>query len=112
MVKRVFHIYLRLTKGDGYEKRVDDEIRNYVLTHTAKSNRYAGLVVWSFAKKARMKDKSKLDNLETIEHIFEGHMFPIPKCYDYCLKLIYGNYMQLPPENERKPYHGYKIYKA
>ena len=33
--------------------------------------------------------------------VFEGKKYFIPKGYDIILKLIYGNYMNLPPENER-----------
>jgi phosphorylcholine metabolism protein LicD len=32
---------------------------------------------------------------------FEGEQFTAPKCYDQHLKMRYGNYMVLPPENER-----------
>lgn len=31
-------------------------------------------------------------------HTFEGHTFPVPRNYDRMLRLMYGNYMQLPPE--------------
>lgn len=38
---------------------------------------------------------------KTIKHIFEGEMFNIPEEYDCFLKVAYGGYMKLPPENER-----------
>lgn len=37
----------------------------------------------------------------TIDHVFEGEIFKIPKDYDYFLKVAYADYMKLPPENER-----------
>ena len=43
--------------------------------------------------------------------VFEGYKFPILKCYDYLLKLSYGDYMQLPPKEKRIPHHNYKIYR-
>ena len=38
---------------------------------------------------------------KTIKHIFEGEMFNIPEEYDRFLKVAYGDYMKLPPEDER-----------
>lgn len=40
---------------------------------------------------------------------FEGHRFKIPKGYDTILTKLYGNYMQLPPEEERFT-HGMDAY--
>lgn len=36
---------------------------------------------------------------------FEGLTYPGPKRYDEILSKLYGNYMQLPPEEQRKPSH-------
>lgn len=36
---------------------------------------------------------------------FEGGLFNAPKHYHEVLTLGYGDYMQLPPENKRQPYH-------
>ncbi len=44
---------------------------------------------------------------ETIDAPFEGHTFKIMKGYDRVLRNIYGDYMQLPPENQRQPKHGH-----
>lgn len=37
--------------------------------------------------------------------MFEGHPVKIMNCPDYYLKMIYGNYMQLPPEEKRHGHH-------
>lgn len=42
---------------------------------------------------------------------FENITVKIPVGYDEFLKIAYGDYMTLPPENERKASHGYTIYK-
>jgi len=41
---------------------------------------------------------------------FEDRMLKIPEKYDTILKQWYGNYMQLPPEDQRHPYHGGDYY--
>ncbi|MCR5607508.1 MAG: LicD family protein [Lachnospiraceae bacterium] len=42
---------------------------------------------------------------EYCELQFEDQMFKCPKNYDGLLKLIYGDYMQLPPEDQRENKH-------
>jgi lipopolysaccharide cholinephosphotransferase len=37
---------------------------------------------------------------------FEDGLFNAPEHYDDVLRLAYGDYMQLPPEDKRHPYHG------
>lgn len=41
---------------------------------------------------------------------FENHKFCSISHYDEFLSMRYGNYMQLPPEDQRNPYHGGKYY--
>lgn len=41
---------------------------------------------------------------------FEGHKFRCPVEYDKILKRSFGDYMQLPPENEREGHHGIEVY--
>lgn len=53
---------------------------------------------------------------ETRSFEFEGELFDGPACYDEVLTHAYGNYMEYPPEEERKPKHAiffdpYKCYK-
>ncbi|MCQ2072806.1 MAG: LicD family protein [Bacteroidaceae bacterium] len=41
---------------------------------------------------------------------FENYCFPIPENADEFLKVRYGDYMQLPPEDQRVPHHGFVAY--
>ena len=43
---------------------------------------------------------------KVLEVPFEGLTVMIPKGYDKVLKVVYGDYMALPPEEKRKPTHG------
>ena len=45
-----------------------------------------------------------------IEWKFEDSKFYIPEEYDKILKQIYGDYMKLPPENERVSGHNINVY--
>ena len=42
---------------------------------------------------------------ETVKLEFEGAVFCAPKEYDKYLRNVYGDYMQLPPENKRISHH-------
>ena len=42
---------------------------------------------------------------ESVELPFEGHAFKAPKAYHEILTALYGDYMQLPPEEQRAPHH-------
>lgn len=48
---------------------------------------------------------TRSDVLDSISIEFEGHEFPAPRNYDCILRQIYGDYLQLPPEEERFPHH-------
>ena len=52
--------------------------------------------------------KSDFEDYIMVE--FEGEMFRAPIGYDRILKNIYGNYMQLPPEEKRITHHTNKIF--
>ena len=48
-----------------------------------------------------------LRNLEKIP--FAGELFPCPQDYDTYLRVLYGEYMQLPPEDQRENRHQIRI---
>ncbi len=48
---------------------------------------------------------------ELVSHEFEGKEYKIPIGYDEVLTTFYGDYMQLPPVEERETHHSYVAYK-
>ena len=54
-----------------------------------------------------MQQSEEFDDLLELE--FCGHQFWAPRNYDEILKNIYGDYMTLPPEEERRPMHGVAV---
>lgn len=52
----------------------------------------------------------KKDLIEVIDAPFENHSVKIMKGYDDYLTCVYGNYMQLPPEEKRVTHHSFEAY--
>ena len=46
---------------------------------------------------------------EVTELEFESHLMMVPKAYREVLSEVYGDYMQLPPEESRVPSHSDEI---
>lgn len=107
IIRYICFFVLRIIKGKNYNQRIEHIIRQYIMSKTSDSDRYCGVVSWEIEQ----FDKRCLMNFESIEHAFEGYYFSIPAAYDYILKTTYGDYMKLPPEDERHPSHSYRIIK-
>ncbi|MCR5060497.1 MAG: LicD family protein [Saccharofermentans sp.] len=72
-------------------------------------NRETGHAVVFYVQKPEILEKK--DIFPSRLHIFENRQFYIPKDSDKILKYIYGDYMKLPPENERVPIHTSEAYR-
>ena len=91
-------------------QRTFNELTNRAKLTPFSTARIAGNVVWGLSN----PDKpgfpvEDFDNLIDLE--FVGHTFKACPHWDDYLKGLYGNYMQLPPEDQRVT-HGMKVWRA
>lgn len=73
--------------------------------HSFDSSKYCNVAVWG-------ADLLALETscFETAERVpFEDVMLSIPQGYDALLTSLYGDYMALPPEEERVGHHAYRL---
>lgn len=72
-----------------------------------EKSEFAGAIVSRFGAKETLPSSVFK---EYIELDFEGKQYSCLKNYDLYLKTLYGDYMQLPPEEKRKTHHRFKVY--
>ena len=86
-------------------KKIDEKARIHEKDLSAK---YCGaLVILMYGKREIMMTEWYAD---TIRLPFEGKSYCAPRDYDQVLTRLYGNYMELPPVEERVSHHYYKLY--
>lgn len=90
------------------KKRCVQKMRDIALTIPYESAEYVGAITWGlYGVGERMK---KTEFLQKVTVTFEGEEFSAFSCWDSYLRGLYGNYMQLPPEDQRKT-HDMIVYK-
>lgn len=80
---------------EGFMKNTNNKLEYcaYLASYSMNFSSYIYPKKWLIPKKA----------------VFEDHQFIISKCYDQMLECMYGNYMQLPPEEDRKGHSVFEI---
>ena len=105
MLKWPVYMFSKLIGKDYFQNKIESLNGKYQYDESE----YVGCFVWL---SGGMKDIFKREWFdEYIMAKFEDCDFRIPKKYDEVLKHGYGNYMILPPEEERIGHHYYKVYK-
>ena len=95
-------LYLRHGGLMRITRRLDTQARKCAF----ETSEYVGDIVWSLGSCEAMK---RSEYLPVKEVEFCGRTFHAPACWDTYLKAIYGDYMQLPPE-EKRVTHDYEAY--
>ena len=99
MLERIAHII----GEDFFQKK----LIAYTKKYDYDSSRYVGCITWHDT--IYCWDRLNIEGDTKLE--FEGERFRVPQKYDSFLKQLYGNYMKLPPKEERHSTHYYKAYK-
>lgn len=73
-----------------------------------QKSRFVGCAAWTVAREIDVFDKTWIN--DRIKCPFEKYDFYIPREYDKMLSITYGDYMQLPPEEDRVYHHMYLAY--
>ena len=81
-------------------------MKRIVTRYDFSESKYVGCFVWD----SGMVFFPKIYFEGTIALQFEGIEVDVPKEYDKVLRISYGDYMKLPPEEEQHPTHGYQIF--
>lgn len=89
-------------------KRCSKKMRELALKTSYEKATYVGAVTWGlYGVGERMK---KTEFLQKVTVTFEGEEFSAFSCWDSYLRGLYGDYMQLPPKDQRKT-HDMIVYK-
>jgi lipopolysaccharide cholinephosphotransferase len=97
------HIILKVVSTSFLIKKIEENAIKYKM----ESSKYCGVVVWGYG----IKEINLLSNWrETVMMKFEDMNAPVPIGYDNYLTSLYGDYMQLPPEEKRITHHSFEAY--
>ena len=88
---------------DKTVRRFRDFLYAYPYQGTHYFFHFGGFIRWS-----KVFEQDLLENMSDIT--FEGEKFMGFSDWNGYLRHVYGDYMQLPPEDQRKPYHNEKYY--
>lgn len=92
-------------------KRAIKKYRDFLYDQSVPYEKAKSFYVIALPLKNREKSLFDRDLFDSFVDIpFEEGSFKCIAQYDYFLTHVYGDYMQLPPEKDRKPHHGQSYY--
>ncbi len=105
VAKHLLSFAVKAIRGKQYYLFADKRMENHIREHTSDSDKYVSVPTRQVTRV--VFDKEIILNTE--KHLFQGAYFNIPVGYDCILRQLYGDYMILPPEEQRHGTHGYRI---
>lgn len=90
-------------------KRFFEKQLNKLTWKSYDKSRFVGPVVWFVGGEENIFPRKWFDNLISVP--YEQYSFKVPEKFDVFLRKMYGDYMKLPPEQDRVGHHYYKAYK-
>ena len=82
-------------------------IERLATKHSFDKSDWVAVTVWGYGVRERMLKKMFIPRIKIL---FEGKEFFTTEYYDGYLKNLYGNYLELPPENQRVSRHSFRVY--
>ena len=104
LIKYPVYLVAKLFGKDYFQKKLEKLAR----VKPYEESEYIGCVIWLSWGEKDIFPRAWFD--ETIMMPFGKYEFRVPKEYDKVLRHEYGDYMQLPPEEDRIGHHFYKVY--
>ena len=101
ILKKIARMFLSMVPSDY--------IIMLMVRNSKKYCKYETLRIGNFTSYAR-NTCNKTAFSSFVEGEFEGKKYSIPVGYDMWLKSFYGNYMELPPAEERVSHHTFQAY--
>lgn len=89
------------------QRRAARKLEQLALTYSYNNCKYVGAITWGLYGESERMLKSEFEKETLVE--FEGALYPTFSCWDSYLKRLYGDYMKLPPIEERQA-HNMNVY--
>ena len=102
-IRLAMFLLSRLCSPSGLMKKIEAFSRR----KSFDSQEYSACIAGAYRTKEIMEKRIYSDYCQLQ---FQGEQFMAPEHYDEFLTAIYGNYMELPPEDKRVTHHTYKAY--
>ena len=104
-LKRATKAILSMLRGEP--EKYQKELEEICIKYSYNSSELVSVLQWTMTPDKSIYERAWFDSTEYLP--FEDMVVPVPGGYDQLLRVDYGDYMRLPPEEERVGHHYYSI---